>query len=420
MAKRNEEHSTLDTLVIDYISDTTINNIFHNPVDLSNAFKVFAGLKGLLLSIKRQEDRLELFNRNLWFLIRKATQIESICLFGWNTKRDNNVRQLENEISMDYREWRTRSLPYPIEHAAKIKSIRFLELKRLDIFPLQLVALIKDCSLTLKELYLIEMYLKVNGVVEGESISMWVGYPDFPKPNSACWVAQSFREMEGLNLSTLRATGLGYDDFERNLEMLPPDYDICDYSFAKKSLDQRFVEAVMHPDIEAVMRPLVQDEVREASPGMTGMELDESETHLEANLPPMNNSTPLPSPPTPTPAGLAAIASSHSTSTTSITTPPSPDTSHLEPASSTLRLSKLQPIDYDAETFQKCHNTTSLHKNSIDGHFDDHREHAFRELQNMIDVADRGMDLINQEIRAYRHFDVDEPTGLLVPPSTAA
>jgi hypothetical protein len=411
LAKRNEEHKKLETLVIDYVSDTTINNIFHNPLDLQNAYEVFSGLNNLIISIKRQECRSLNFSRNIWFLIRKATHLQSLCLFGWNTKRDNIFRKLERDHPIDLHDWRIRSLPYPLEHAAKINNLRFLELKRLDIIPDELVTLIDDCSLTLKELYLIEVYLKVNGEFQAGNISLWVGHPGMEKPSTSCWIAQSFRENVHLNLSILRATGLGYDDFERDRNSQHPDYDIPDPNGLNKNLDQRFVEAVMHPEINVIV-PLPVAEVEQASsPDLSGVQLAEIESFLEDVLPPLDNPTsPLP----PLPTGPAD---------TNTVIPPFPTTSssssiamrdNLKPGTPPLR-----PIDYDAEIFQLYHNTTSHYKRSIDGYFYDHHEHACRELQNMINVADRGIDLISEEIRSYRQVDVDENTGLLVPPPMA-
>jgi len=71
-------------------------------------------------------------------------------------------------------------------------------------------------------------------------------------------------------------------------------------------------------------------------------------------------------------------------------------------------------IDYDADTFQRYHNTTSHFKRSIDGYFTNHNDQALRELQNLISVADRGMTLISQEIERYQGATVDPTTGGVV------
>ena len=153
LAKRDEEHLPLETLVIDHVSDTTINNICNNPIDLKNAMKTFKELTHLVLSFKRQEKRNSTFNRNLWFLMRKAAKLGSLCLVGWNVKRDIKTRRHRHR-GVTENDWRMRSLPYPLETSLSFDRLRYLELKRVDIDPDQLVQLIEDCSGTLKELYL--------------------------------------------------------------------------------------------------------------------------------------------------------------------------------------------------------------------------------------------------------------------------
>lgn len=59
--------------------------------------------------------------------------------------------------------------------------------------------------------------------------------------------------------------------------------------------------------------------------------------------------------------------------------------------------------EYDAETFQKSHNTTSHFKRCIDGYFFNHNEQALKELQNIITVTDRGMTLLSAEIDRARY-----------------
>ena len=96
VANRPEESKALETLVLDHVSDTTILDICNNPMDLRNALASFASLKHLALSIKRQElttARQRVFAQNLWFLIHKAVDLESLCLIGWNAKRDINTRK---------------------------------------------------------------------------------------------------------------------------------------------------------------------------------------------------------------------------------------------------------------------------------------------------------------------------------------
>jgi hypothetical protein len=279
----------------------------------------------------------------------------------------------------------------------KIRNIEFLELKRIDIAPEELVKLIEDCSMTLRELFLVEVYLKVNGEAQTGDISLWVGHPEEEKSSTSVWVADSLRDMESLNLSVLRATGLGYDDFERDRDSWHPDYDIPDPNNQNKNLDQRFVEAVMHPNIkETVAAPCrgVEEPVMGFSlPSYLGILVPDPPTRSE-DIPPLPTRPDIPDDVPPFPA------TSSPSSSRSLT--------HPKNENPTLR-----SVDYDAEIYQLYHNTTSHYKKSIDGYFLDHHEHACRELQNMINVADRGIDLISEEIRSYREVEVDEGSGLL-------
>jgi hypothetical protein len=97
-----EEYKPLETLVLDHVSDTTLISICNNPMDLLNALTAFGSLKNMVLSIKRQEARQATqatFTAHLWFLIRKATNLESLCLIGWNIKRDINIRICRHFLS---------------------------------------------------------------------------------------------------------------------------------------------------------------------------------------------------------------------------------------------------------------------------------------------------------------------------------
>jgi hypothetical protein len=97
-----EEYKTLETFVLDHLSDTTVTTLCNNHMDVRNAVTAFAGLKNLIMSIKRQESRpasQNLFTQQLWFLIRKATDLESLCLIGGNPRRDINKRRHRPSVS---------------------------------------------------------------------------------------------------------------------------------------------------------------------------------------------------------------------------------------------------------------------------------------------------------------------------------
>lgn len=367
-AKRNEEHHILETLVLDHVSDTTLIDICYNPIDLSNTLDVLQGLKHLVLSIKRQEaipHKQTTFAQNLSFLIQKAINLECLCLIGWNVKRDINSRKHCHNVSQNH--WTMRSLPFLRNMSLNIGHIRCLELKRVDIFPQTFVDLIEQIAPSLKELYLNEIYLKVRDPETLQHPSYWIGHGR-GRAEKACWVAEDLHNIEDLNLSILRVTGLGYDDFLSKPDARHPDYDLRDLSGLGRSFDQRFVEAVINgpePFIEA-------------------MDIDQRVNHLPMFVSPdLVGAIP-----------LSAIDLS------------------IDPSNLQLQHQLHQPqsvteamrhkSEYDAETFQKTHNTTSFYKKCIDGCFFNHNEQALRELQNIITVADRGMVLLSEEIERAR------------------
>ena len=351
IANRDEELPRIETLVLDHVSDKTINDIFNNHMDVLNAFKTFESLKHVVLSIKRQESRQirqNAFCQNFWLLMKKATFLETLCLIGWNIKRDPSKRHHSpREAHPD--EWDMRSLPY-IPLVADIdapltpclRALRCLELKRVDIKPECFLRLIAENCHSLKELYLNEVYLKVVGIhsLTSKPIALWIGHAKSPK---APWIAHRLSTMEGLNLEILRATGLGYDHRVWAHDSEIPNYDLDDPTTRKRSFDERFVTAAIGQDElyswmcnEALKTPYPLDTI---SPSML-----------------MTN----------TPSSM----------------PPSPGQS-------------LTMNQYDAETYQRYHNPTSQYKRCIDGVFFNHNEFALRELQRIIEVADRGMSVVS-------------------------
>lgn len=244
-----------------------------------------------------------------------------------------------------------RSLPYISEaHETPLRYLRYLEcklssvffassngnlVKRLDITPLDLISLLEDNSASLEELYLTEVYLKVNNPNDPAASSLWIGNVDEPRAEGAIWVAEKLRQMPALKLKILRVTGLGYDRFEKSTT----NYDLIDPSGCNKSFDLRFVEAAT-----------------EKEPQSTNVipDMDESSGSISLPDPEMDNAKRLILGPT--------------------------------------------TAEYDAFTFQHIHNTTSVYKSSIDGVFCSHNEHSLRSLQRIIEVVDLGMDLISAEI----------------------
>ena len=120
--------------------------------------------------------------------------------------------------------------------------------------------------------------------------------------------------MEGLKLRILRATSLGYDDFDPDSDLARSNYDLTDPMGMDISFDQRFVE----------------------------------------------------------------MATGNTDSTIAVT---------------------YKRHEFDTKAYQTLYpNTTSQFKRSIDGCFRNHNEQALQELHRMIEVADKGMRLITDEI----------------------
>lgn len=320
-------------------------------MDLINFIRVFAGLKNLIISIKRQESsdfRQVTFTQNIWFLIRKAVMLDSLCLIGWNVKRNTQTRRFSHGVS--FTNWTMRSLPWSGSAAHQIGNLRFLELKRVDMDSVSLIGLLKQVSRSLKELYLNEVYLKVASKRDRAKSSLWIGRPDIAKPDECTWIAEELRLMDHLKLDIIRATGLGYDDFESEEDILLTKFDLDDPTGSGRSFDQRFIEAVLSKFNEA--KPVKETLTRETEEvaGTTNGALFQRLRELDGG-------------------------------------PPFPENAK----------------DFDVEAFQRSHNTTSHFKRCIDGHFMNKNEGALKELQNIITVADRGMNMLSLEIDRARN-----------------
>lgn len=413
LTKRPEESKQLNTLVLDHVSDTTLIDICNNPIDLGNTIQAFSGLKHLVLSIKRQEARdwrQMAFTKHLWFLIRKALDLESLCLIGWNVKRDIATRTHLHGVSANV--WSMRSLPFHVDESRGSSRLRFLELKRVDIDPKSLISLVTECAGSLKEFYLNEVYLKVRSENDSSGSSLWLGHPDLRRADDVVWVAEDLRKVQGLKLDVLRATGLGYDEFDPETNPLHPGYDLIDYSGRNRPFDQRFVEAVVDfndttmkdaqlPQIATVI-PELTNLPSVLPPGLENPEVTRvpiydqipefEQPQQEHDLPPLLHAAAPSAPPQDHPHFNQTIAGG-------LYVEPSRPEQHTLPPLNHLRKEK----EYDTETFQRSHNTTSHFKRCIDGYFFNHNEQALKELQNIITVADRGMTLLSAEIDRARY-----------------
>ncbi|TQS39358.1 hypothetical protein Golomagni_00121 [Golovinomyces magnicellulatus] len=363
LAKRGLEHQGLQTLVVDHLSDTSLIDICNNPMDLANAITVFTSILELCVSIKRQEsdtNRQESFNRHLWFLFHKASALRSLCLVGWNVKRDIRTRRHCHGVTANL--WNMRSLPFSISDTSW-DFLRYLELKRVDILPLRFLELMKHVKNSLKELYLVEVYLKIRHLQDGEVTGLWIGKTKTKKPESSIWLAEELRNMEGLRLNILRATGLGYDEFTLDMSLTNSCLDLVDPLKLDRSFDLRFVDAVTLGSDQTALKSYSDNE--------------SSLIHSISTIKDLGN------------VDLVKTSTSQF--------------EKRERYYSNPRKRK----DYDAETYQLSRNTTSYFKRCIDGWFFNHNEQALRELQGIVTVADRGMTMLSNEIHRARYDDGD-------------
>lgn len=212
-------------------------------MDLTNCLSILQFLKHLVLSLKASEvvANGNVFACNLWFLLRQADSLESLCLVGWNARRDVVPQETENNPGRY-----TQALPYYPKDSVGFRNLRFLELKRLSIEGPSLIKVITEAATSLKELYLDEVCLKVCSESQEAVTSLWIGDWRRERYEGTCWVATKLRDVKGLKLEILRAKNLGYDD-EPNRQANPA-YDFEDPAELSRPFDQRFVDAVMDPN----------------------------------------------------------------------------------------------------------------------------------------------------------------------------
>jgi hypothetical protein len=379
-AQRPSDFSPLQTLVLDHVSDSTILDIGQNHLDLGNALKTFKSLRNLVISIKRQErsnPSMNIFSNRLWMLISEAGHLESLCIIGWNTKRCVGNRR--HRARVNFNDWVMKSLPYQsLDEKRTLKYLRFLELKRIDIDPSALEQLIEQNSTSLKELYLNEVYLKIFRSTDLDQTPLWIGHGDgVDKPAGRFWLAEKLQGMESLNLEVLRATGIGYDDYDPEIRSnRNSDYDLVDPTGHNRTFDQRFVEAVLG---------IPSPPPKKAAPAET---LGAGKPEVEQDVVAIQRAI----------AFQATLAAAGGPIREMLYEDYRAFLSRSLTSSTPSKPEQLRKVDWDVETFQRHHNTTSHWKRCIDGLFYNHNEKALEELQKIIGVADRGMTLLSDEI----------------------
>ncbi|POS87543.1 hypothetical protein EPUL_000997 [Erysiphe pulchra] len=362
LAKRNLEHQAIQTLVVDHLTDTALIRICNNPMDLANVIKVLTPVVHLCISTNTEEIgpyHQDAFGRYLWFIIRKARALKSLCLVGWNIKKGIHGRRHDNVIRFEI--WNMRSLPFSGSDS-NWGFLRYLELKRVYFRPSKFIEFIKQIKTNLRELYLVEVCLRVHHFSNDEISGLWIGKENISKPADSIWVAEELREMEGLKLNILRATRLEYDVFEIDPQPTDAKFDFLDPLERNRSFDQRFVDAVIQ--------------------GPEKMHLNLYKDHsIDQNLS-FNSET--------------IVFNDHEN--IDYTQHSILNSSLVEKFSSTPR----ERRDYDAETYQRSRNTTSNFKRCIDGYFFNKNEQELRKLQAIVAVADHEMNLLGEEIYRTR------------------
>ncbi|RSL59784.1 hypothetical protein CEP54_007106 [Fusarium duplospermum] len=248
-AQRCEEDSAkLNTLVIENVTDVAICHLWMNPSDVMNIIRVLEVLEHLVLTLRRHENdpqRVGLFGSCLWNLVENAEELKSLCLIGMDHD-DRPPRGLKQTKfwQMPVEEWLAKSLPAPY---IILSNLTCLELKRVEVCPEVFIRTAENFGPTLQELYLNEVYLKVEQSRDWNEDSkkvLWVGMPN-QRPGEDChWIAMALR-CATPQLRVCRASFLAYDHYLREDMPANPEFDLIDPCGLGRSISQRFVEVVM-------------------------------------------------------------------------------------------------------------------------------------------------------------------------------
>ncbi|KAI5466707.1 hypothetical protein BGZ63DRAFT_497783 [Mariannaea sp. PMI_226] len=250
-ALRPEEDSAhLKALVVENITDIGICHLWMNPSDVVNIMKVLQALEHLVLTLRRHEtepQRVSVFGACLWNLMATADRLLSLCLMGAHgDDRSPRDVKLTRSQQMPVEEWRARSLPAPNEHLV-LANLTCLELKRMELSAEVMIRIVQNLGSTLEELYLNEVYLKVEQAQDlnaGGKDILWVGLPNQRPPAEGRWIAMALR-CAAPHLRVCRASFLGYDRYLREDVPNIPEFDFVDPCGLGRGITQRFVEVVM-------------------------------------------------------------------------------------------------------------------------------------------------------------------------------
>lgn len=243
-----EDSADLKVLVLENLPDIAVCHLWMNPMDIMNIMKVLHSVEHLVITLRRHEhdpQRASLFGSCLWNMVENADKLGSLCFIGMDHD-DRPPRGLKQTKAwqMTLEEWRVRSLPLPQVILAHLTS---LELKRVEIAPDLLLRCAQNFGSSLAELYLNEVYLKVEQSREWNEDStkvLWVGLPNVRPPEGSRWMAMELRSAMP-NLRICRAAFLAYDSYLREDITTHPEFDLMDPCDLGRSISHRFVEVVM-------------------------------------------------------------------------------------------------------------------------------------------------------------------------------
>lgn len=251
LAQRPEESETLKMLMIENLTDTTICSLWRNPRDVKNIIYVLSDLTHLDVSLRLHDHSApqpSVFEFRFWEMVGKAGRLENLCLTGQEIdgKHFQTIRPT-TQRECTFTQWCFMSLPSKPPKTAGLPNLTSLELGRVETWGCNLLSLFRQLASSLRELRLKQVWLKTAYPAHphGESErTLWIGLPnERPQPNHR-WIATALREMN-LKLRVCRVTSLGYDQYVMGQPEEMPTYDTEDPCGLGRSLDQRFVEAVM-------------------------------------------------------------------------------------------------------------------------------------------------------------------------------
>lgn len=248
-ASRPEEDSAdLKVLVLENLPDIAVCHLWMNPMDIMNIMKVLHSVEHLIITLRQHEhdpQRASLFGSCLWNMVENADRLGSLCFIGMDYEDRTRVNfKRTKSWQMDIEEWRVRSLPLP---QVILSNLTCLELKRVEIAPDFLLRCAQNFGSSLAELYLSEVFLKVEQSQswnEDSTKVLWVGLPNVRPPEEGSWIAMELR-CAMPNLRVCRAAFLAYDQYVRDSNLCNPEFDLIDPCDMGRCISHRFVEVVM-------------------------------------------------------------------------------------------------------------------------------------------------------------------------------